>query len=114
MVAKLRGPHWALEPHEAAALSESLVAVIAYIPLPERELGIGLAVSNLAACVVTVVAQRVMYEQMMGLTSPRPTPAPAPPSAPPAPTSSQSPSQAAAEPNGRGSAADLLASISNL
>ena len=107
-VGKLRGAHWALEPQEARALSESIVGVIAFIPLPERETALGLAIGNLTATLGAIVIQRVMFEQMMGLTSPKPSPAPAPFNAPPAYSPSPSSSQAAASANGHAEAADLL------
>jgi hypothetical protein len=116
MIAKRRGEHWQLDAQEASGLSAAIVAVVAYIPLPERELGIGLAIGNLAAALATVVGGRIMYEQFMTATGGLNVPAPAAQRAPAAstPAPSPTPSQAAAEPSGAGSAADLLARISNL
>lgn len=59
MIARMRGPHWALTEQELAGLSVAIADIAVYIPLPETELGIALALSNLATSLFIVVWPRI-------------------------------------------------------
>lgn len=60
--ARTRGPHWLLSAEEIVALSAALAGVAVYIPLPDRELGVAVALSNLATTMFIVLAPRIQQD----------------------------------------------------
>jgi hypothetical protein len=62
MAARGRGPHWQATPDEIAALSVAIADIAVYIPLPEKELGIGIAINNLAVTGAMIFGPRIQID----------------------------------------------------
>lgn len=58
-LARIRGEHWRFTPDEVAELSAAIAEVMVYVPLPSKELGVALALSNLATCLFMVAWPRL-------------------------------------------------------
>lgn len=124
MAALRRGAHWQLVQlqespfgpiDEAQLLADSLAEVMKYVPLPDRELGVVAAVSNLGIALYSTVGSRLAIDraiaegrvQMSPPSSPSATATRAPAPASPPAASPPSPSPAPAD----ATAADLLDGI---
>jgi hypothetical protein len=123
MAALRRGPHWQLAKlddspfgpiDEAKLLSESIADVMKYVPLPQKELGVFAAITNLSIALYSTVGTRLQIDEaikqgrvtMLAPQATAPThaaPAPAPVRATPPPAPAP-----AAQPSAEPTAADLL------
>lgn len=65
MLAKRRGPHWAISPDEAHAMADATAGLVRHLPIPVEQLGLAADILAFGAVSVAIVMPRVAVDQQM-------------------------------------------------